>query len=194
MREQAVNDPNASTIKNEATGETWSVVVLYEDKPTRDRAMATCDHLVRQFWTEVEFDFHWWRMDFLADPGMAQTAALDAREADIIIFSSAEAEFSPVILRWFDQWPEQRGGREGILLDLTHAPPTSMQIIARKQIFLRQVANHAGLDYLTRLPLQIESTLPNSWQNAEARAGQVTTVLDEILNKLPPPPHFGLNE
>ena len=189
-----MNESIASTLKHSAAGETWSVVVLYEDKSTRDRAMATCDHLVQQFWTEVEFDFHWWRMDFLADPGMAQTAALDAREADIIIFSSSVAEFSPGILQWFDQWAEQRGGREGMLLDLTHNSATPTPIIARKQFCLRQIANHAGLDYLTRIPSQIGSTLPNSWQNAEARAGQVTAVLDEILNKLPPPPHFGLNE
>src|SRR5437899_10601275 len=69
--------------------ETWSVVVLYEDKETRERAMAMCDQLVKKFWSEVEFDFSWWRSDFLTDPTMAHVAAQDARAADFVIYCSS---------------------------------------------------------------------------------------------------------
>ena len=193
--EQAVNDSITSTLRKSATGETWSVVVLYEDKSTRERAMVTCDRLVRNFWTEVEFDFHWWRTDFLLDPLLAQTATLDAREADVIIFSSAgEAELSAAVLHWFDQWAEQRGNREGMLLDLTHgAVPVTLRS-ERKQNRLRELARRARLDYVPGIPAQLRGRLPDSWQTAEARAVQVTSVLDEILNRIPPPSHFGLNE
>lgn len=190
-----MNGSIKSTLKISAAEETWSVVVLYEDKATRDRALAVCDHLVKQFWAEVEFDFHWWRTSFLTDPPLAQTAAQDALEADVIIFSSVpEGEFPPEILQWFEQWADQRGDREGMLLGLTHASALTPSPDTHKQLRLRDLANRARLDYLTQIPPQFGSALPNSWQNAEARAGQVTSVLDEILTKLPPPPHYGIND
>ena len=192
---QVVNGSIKSTLKISAAEETWSVVVLYEDQATRDRALAMCDHLVKHFWAEVEFDFLWWRTGFLADPLLAQTAAQDAREADVIIFSSVpEGEFPPAVLQWFEQWVDHRGDREGMLLGLTHTSTPAPTPDTQKQLRLREIANRARLDYLTHIPSQFGGALPNSWQNAEARAGQITSVLDEILNKLPPPPHFGLNE
>ncbi len=189
-----MNEPSTTKLTSSVAGETWSVVVLYEDKSTRDRAMTTCDRLVQHFWTEVEFDLRWWRTDFLVDPNMAQTAALDAREADILIFCSSDAVFSPTILQWFDRWVDARSGREGMLLDLTHASASPAAIATPKQNHLRHFAHRARLDYLKHLPPQIAGSLPDSWQSARARAGQLTAVLDDILKKLPPPSHYGLNE
>ena len=190
-----MNDSINSTLKISAAEETWSVIVLYEDNATRDRALAVCDHLVKQFWAEVEFDFHWWRTSFLADTPLAQTAAQDARGADVIIFSSLpEGEFSREVLQWFEQWADERGEREGMLLGLTQPSALTPCPDTPKQLCLREIANRANLDYLTQIPSQLVGALPNSWQNAEARAGQFTSVLDEILNTLPPPPHFGIND
>jgi hypothetical protein len=195
IREQPVNDSIETTAKISTAEETWSVVVLYEDKASRECAMVTCDRLVKQFWAEVEFDFHWWRMDFLVDPGMARTAARDAREADCIIFSSVtEGEFSPTVLQWVEQWADQRGDREGMLLGLTPATSPGIAPITQRQLRLREIANRARLDYVTQFPSQFSAALPDSWQNAEARAGQVTSVLNEILNRVPLPSHFGINE
>lgn len=190
-----MNNSIASVLKGSASGETWSVVVLYEDLTTRERALATCDRLVQRFWAEVEFDFHWWRTDFLADQFLGAAAMRDARDADIFIFSPAsDTELAPAVLKWFDQWAEKRCDREGLLLDLTHLvfPPTPRS--ERKQFHLREIARRARLDYVPGNFLELDGTLPNSWQTAGARATQVTAVLDEILNRLPPPPHFGLNE
>lgn len=176
------------------SAERWSVVVLYEDKPTRDRAMSLCDRLVRNFWSEVEFDFRWWRMDFLEDPRMAQTAALEATGGDIFIFSSGpEAELSPVFLRWFEDWSRQRGGREGMFLDLTEAEAQNHPQVQQKQARLRVMAALANLEYFNRVPPALSGAL-SSWQNVEARANQVTSTLEEILRRLPPPTHYGLNE
>lgn len=184
----------------EATGvrpdaETWSVVILYEDKPTRDRAMALCDRLVQRFWSEVEFSFHWWRTDFLIDPRMAQTADADAADADIFIFSpSPTTSLSPILLRWFDGWSPRRQSREGMFLDLTQAAAQQYPIVQQKQACLRALASNAGLEYFNRLPPSFGEGAPNSLQDVETRANQLTTVLDDILTRIPPPPHFGLNE
>lgn len=181
--------------KAEVSAELWSVVVLYEDKPTRDRAMAFCDQLVRNFWSQVEFEFRWWRLDFLTDSDLAQAAAAEARAAAILVFSSrAEAELSPVVLRWFEDWLHLRESPEGMLVDLCAVEALNQPLALRKQARLRELARRAGLDYFNRLPPSLSGGLAASWQEVEARANEVSTVLDDILNRLPPPSHFGLNE
>jgi hypothetical protein len=174
--------------------EMWSVVVLYEDKATRERAMGICDDLIRQFWAEVEFDFRWWRTDFLVDAAMAKAAATDARVADFIIFCShPESDLSPTLTEWFASWAEQRAGQPGALLDLTHEAGTPAPYSDLKQIRLRELAQRATLDYLTEIPSVLSSAAPESLESVATRATRVTEVLDEILH-YPAPPRFGLNE
>ena len=190
-----MNESVTSNLNRAASGETWSVVVLYDDTATRERALEACDRLVRTFWAEVEFDFHWWRTDFLKDPFLAQTAMHEAREADVIIFSSAGDDDLPAaVSQWFARWTEQRGKREGLLFDLTGTLRPVTPRLERIQNRLRELARRAGLDYAAGVPARLPGRLPDSWQSAETRAGQVTAVLDDMLHKLPPPTHFGLNE
>jgi hypothetical protein len=157
--------------------------------------MAVCDHLVQQFWAEVEFKFHWWRTDFLQNSGMAATAAGNAADADfIIICTGADSELSPAVNAWFESWIGRRGGREGALIDLTEAGVALTGGAQHKQLQLRKAARRAMMDYLTTVPSAISGTLPDSFESAAFRAGQVTSVLDEILHPPPPPSHYGLNE
>ena len=172
--------------------ELWSVVVLYDDAETRQRAMKVCDHLVQQFWAEVEFKFHWWRTDFLEDEAMAATAAADAGNADfIVVSSSAERELSPFVKNWFEAWIAQRQGREGAFVDLTETGAVPAAHVQHNKIFLRNVARRAAMDYLTRVPSVINGKLPDSVESVDLRAGQVTSVLDNILHQ-PPPPRLDL--
>ena len=182
-------------ISAHATAEAWFVVVLYQNKITRDRAMALCDRLVKNFWADVEFDFRWWRLDFLDDPRMAQIAAGDATTADIFILSSTpDTEISMPALKWFETWSAQRERREGLFLDLTDAASQNLATVQRRQALLRALASRANLDYWNRIPPPLSGSLLQSWPSVEARATEVTSVLNDILNRLPPPPHFGLNE
>ena len=168
--------------------EAWSVVVLYDDSSTRQRAMEVCDHLAQRFWEEVDLKFQWWRTDFLEDSGMASTAAANSREADfMVVCILPEGEISPVVRQWFEMWIPQREGREGALIDLTATIGLSPLTAHRKKVFLRDVAHRAGMDYLTHFPPAINRSLPDSFETASLRATQVTTVLDGILQHSPPP-------
>lgn len=169
--------------------ETCTVVVVYDDVITRQRAMTACDFLMQQLWSEVEFDFHWWRTDFLEHPVMAHAAAGQARAADFLIFcSSTENEFSPALKTWFESWSADRQGRDGVLLNLTTTSPRSVEE------FLRGVADRAMLDYFATTRQTLTGNLPASFEEAEQRACQISSVLDEILNQPPRPPSFGLND
>lgn len=187
---------NASdALEAKSVEENWSVVVLYEDRPTRDRALALCDRLVRNFWSEVEFDFHWWRTDFLDDPQMAQIAAANAKAADIFIFSSSpESSISPMFLRWCQTWIAKRELNTGMFLDLTDAAAQTSLIVQQKQAQLRNLADQANLEYFNRVPPPLGGDNLNSPQSLETRTHQFTAVLDEILHHIPPPTHHGLNE
>jgi len=182
-------EPKAVTREPE---ELWSVFVLYDDAATRQRAMKVCDHLVQQFWSEVEFRFQWWRTDFLEDEAMAVTAAADAVNADFIVVSSSpEQELSPFVRNWFEVWIAQREGREGAFVDLTETGTASPLQTQHKKNFLRSAARRAAMDYLTKAPAVSNGKLPDSVESVDRRAGQITSVLDDILHQ-PPPPHIDL--
>ena len=160
--------------------EVWSVVVVYEDLPTRERAMSVCDHLVKQFWPDIEFKFLWWRTDFLEDDGMAATAGENATQADFIIFcGGSEHPLSLRMRQWF-QWSLQRNGRDMAILDLTDS--TERGHTFEKTWFLREAAKRGGVDYLNGgapgEPEQLES-LPVETIPLLASS----TMLQKILNQ-----------
>ena len=171
------------------------VVVIYEDASTRQHAMSACDFLMQQLWSEVEFDFQWWRADFLEQAAMAQAASEQAAAADfLIVCSHPERQLSPALRGWFESWIENRHGRDGALLDLTQSFATTTISAQPTENFLRGIARRARLDYFTSTTHTMTGTLPASFEEAEQRASQISSVLDEILHHPPRPPSFGLND
>ncbi len=180
--------------EDRAFKESCTVLVLYEDAATRQRGLAACDYLVQNFWAEVEFEFHWWRTDFLAEASLAAAAAEMASKANLIFLCSAVTrEPSATLKAWFDSWIENRPEREGMLVNLitgdgpTHHPHAG-------ELFLRDISRRADLDYLGTFPQTSTGTFPSSVMDAERRAHEMSAVLDELLHESPRPPHFGIND
>ncbi len=174
--------------------EACTVLVLYEDLATRQRGLAACDYLMRNFWAEVEFEFHWWRTDFLADTSLAAVAAEKASEANLIFLCTAGTkQLSATMIAWFDSWIEKRPAGEGLLVNLVtgEAPAHHRQI---GELFLREISRRADLDYLGTFPQTSTGTYPTSVMDAGYRASQMSAVLDGLLRESPPPPHFGIND
>lgn len=164
--------------------ETWAVVVVYEDTLTRDRALAVCDMLVQHFWTKVEFEFNWWREAFLTDSIIAREASWYAANADLIIFSiHAEGELSAGTTAWIETWLDKRGKRDGALIGLLGTPADPKTEVDLKHRYLRQIAQHGGLDYLSSILPITQREVENSIELIHQRAGQMTSVLDQILNQ-----------
>jgi hypothetical protein len=137
-----------------------SAIVIYEDLFTRDRAMAACDDLVREFWSNIHFNFDWWHVNFLEQDGFAEIAAFTAASADIVIFSgSADKELAVAAKRWFDRWPRHRHRREGSIVDLTETANSLNGAAELKKIYLRDIAGRAFMDYVTRPSLAIPANL-----------------------------------
>jgi len=167
----------------------WSVVVVYENPAARERAVQFCDQLVGRFWERVEFEVNWWPFALLEHAESAAAATERATQADLIIFSaSPEGDFTPVVTEWIERWLGQRGDREGVLAALLE--PTAAQACPEgpKHHCLRKVAHRADMDYLTQVPQDISRAIPDSLDSFSSRAEHMTSLLDEILRRQPPPP------
>ena len=91
------------------------------------------------------------------------------------------------IKTWIESWLACRDEREGILAGLLGAG-VGCALEVPQQLYLRQVAHRAGMDYLTQVPQSISRCLAESAESYNVRAAQVTRVLDEILHQSPPAP------
>jgi hypothetical protein len=162
--------------------EIWSVVVVYEDLPTRERAMVACDHLVNQFWPEIEFKFHWWRTDFLEDDGMALTAGENAAQSDFVVYCGGpEKELSPKTRRWFETWVSDRNGRDVALLDLTPTGPGVNGHTQEKRTYLRAITQPTSIAYLTSGLVQ-RGRKASAAKHLTHRTLQISSVLDSVLH------------
>ncbi len=188
-----MNSPSEMT-EVSPRNEACTVLVLYEDAATRQRGLAACDFLVQYFWAEVEFEFHWWRTDFLADTSLAAAAAEKAAQANLIFLcSSVTEEPSATLKAWFDSWIESRREREGMLVNLITSDAPRPHPHAG-ELFLLDISRRAELDYLGTFPPTSTGTLPTSLPEAEPRVNPLSSVYPGLMRESPRPPHFGIND
>jgi hypothetical protein len=169
----------------------WSVVVVYEDPATRERAVGFCNQLVKRFWTRFEINVSWWSFALLEECPAAKEAAERAARADLIVFSAApEGDFPAQVKDWIETWLIRRGDREGMMAGLLEPADNSTAREGPRHVCLRNAARRAAMDYLTQVPQDISRSIPDSLESYTARADQVTSLLDDILRRQTPPPHL----
>jgi hypothetical protein len=173
--------------------EKMTVMVLYEDGVTHDRARSVCDNLLDRFWGELEFELTWWRFDYLRTSPMAEAAVESAVKAQLVIISAHAGENLPESVRdWIENWIPKRGLRRGALAALigvgreTGAAP----IIG----YLRQVAERAQMEYLFKGMLGGLPPMPELGPETRALRGEVSAALNRILDPHSHPRHWGINE
>ena len=177
------------------SAEALTVAVVYEDTATRERAMSLCDHLVHKLWEDVDFEFSWWKCDYLSDPGIAADATVAASGADMIIFSGdADQELSPAVKSWTETWAARRENREGALVALIGMGDGSSHGSGPVRVYLRDVAQRAGMDYLTNLPDDLSEKIDGTVPGITQRAAPVNSVLERFLQRVSPASHWGINE
>ena len=178
-----------------AATESWSVAVVCEDAAIHAHALEVCDQFVKEYWTELEFEFSWWLFAGLGDPEKALAAARAAADADMIVLAThPEGDLPETVKAWFEAWLAKRGEREGTLIGLIRETAGTESSASPKHIYLREIAHRAKMDFLSEMPRMVPGTIPNDTDAVTRRAGQVTSVLDGILRQSRPPSHYGLNE
>ncbi|MEY4385578.1 MAG: hypothetical protein RLY20_861 [Verrucomicrobiota bacterium] len=84
------------------------------------------------------------------------------------------------MLRWLDDWSQQRHGREGTLIALIESSG-ERHISELADHILRRAAHQAGLDYLTHEPEFEVGPLPDEQEWINMKEHQMGSVLGKIL-------------
>lgn len=175
----------------EQTGRAPRAVIVYENSQSREQALQFWQRMEKQYPTVKEFDVTWWTFESLANPIDADKALSKVTRADLIVFASgSEGDFPDGLKQWIETWLGRRGEREGALVGLVKGQVGLCMLPGLKEIYLRQVAHRAGMDYLSEFPPTGLLALPDSLDSFCDRAGRITSVLDDILRAraLPRPP------
>jgi hypothetical protein len=184
-------------IKEEAVrdGQNQCVVAVgYEDDETRDRAVALCDGFSRRLWQTVEFDFSWWRFSHLEDSLLFAAAQQAACDSDIIVVSArAGGEWPVMVRRWFEVLARDRTASAGALVGLFQESVKHPADASGRRDYLQRIARRARMDWFDRDTLQAQFPFEDAAKAMEARATEVTPMLERML-RTPPPSRWGINE
>ncbi|MBC8094183.1 MAG: hypothetical protein H7Y43_00075 [Akkermansiaceae bacterium] len=163
------------------------VMIVYETGSAREQAA----HLCRDFFEDSSGTTHWCASLQLKDKDYAAEMSRHAITADLIVFTGeAEGDFPQEVKLWIDRWLYKRNNLEGAMVGLFSSRSPGAHVASRKEVYLRHIARQAGLDYLCQPP-RGAARVPDSLDTFNQRAGQVTSVLHEILeNRTPPTPRL----
>jgi hypothetical protein len=145
-----------------------------------------CEHLAEDQQTAAISEMNWWSFHLLGHSIAGRDAARKAASADVVVFAmGAEGDLPDEIKLWIENWLNKRGEREGALVGLLAREGPSPDLAPFREIYLRNVARRAGMDYLCHAaPTEIKA-IPDSLDSFSERAAQVTSVLDKILRTRP---------
>lgn len=157
------------------------VVIIYETPAAREHALQFSNQMEQL--TEGKPDLCWLPFDRMRDDTAAANAAEQAARAELVVFAvETGGDLPDEIKDWIEHWLLRRGEREGILIGLLEAERQPCAAASLKEIYLRQVAHRAGMDYLSHAPEGRRRPIPDSLESVSARAESMTSVLNDILH------------
>lgn len=146
-----------------------SVIVLSEDRATRDHALLICTHLASNLGGEVEFEIHPWQFQELLEPKAAWDSAELAARAQLIVYSMHHGrEVPPVVRSWSESWADSRGNETGAIAGLIGLTASEESWKSARHDYLRQLAARAGMDYLPQGLFTAEAASVDAGQPAKA--------------------------
>jgi len=172
----------------------FDLVVAYEDRPTRARALQLYDHLAGQLLDDYDFKCAWWKLDHLGEPALREHAVDDAADANMIVLSIHGQKELPHIGRtWIEEWLPRRDNRKSALVALIAADEPEGAETGLVS-YLQSVARLARMDFFTHAFGQ-EKRMPSLvLDRLGDRANLITPMLQEILQRRTPASHWGINE
>jgi hypothetical protein len=168
--------------------EPCSIAVLYDDAASRGRAIQLCDHLIRQFWQDMQFRVNWWRTSHLEDADVSQAAAWSLRHARIVILAAVNRTEMPERLqRWLQSALANSTVDVRMFVAIAGELPGFANQPAPIVRALQKCATTAGMDFLPRLTPE-ENLLALIDRDKPASAAGMSNFLSAILDQPHPPP------
>ena len=173
----------------------FDLVVAYEDRQTRDRALHLYDHLAQQLLDDYDFQCSWWKFDHLTDRTLCQQAADAAVEANMVIISmQARPELLSAHQAWLEEWLPRRDHRKSALVALIAGADQHSPEAERTLAYLRRAARQAHMDFFNH---NFALSLPSRDISLPAEAPRVTPppgAFSQDLYHQMPTPRWGINE
>lgn len=164
-------------------------MVMYETPAIREHAVRFCERLSEEKDCAPVSEVNWWSFHLLSHAITAEDAARKAAGADVVVFAMrAKGDVPDEIKWWIEAWLNKRGEREGALVGLLAREEARYDVAPFREIYLRNIALRAGMDYLSHAAPTIPKAIPDSLDSFSERAGQMTSVLDKILHTRPNTP------
>ena len=173
-----------------------NVVMAYEDISDGHRAMRTYNGLVGVLGGDCEFNHELWKFDALQVSELRMAAALQAREADMIMIATHSRTLPCSLKSWVEAWVQTRSDRPGALVALMAGSAEHLAASVPAFTYLREAAMRARMEFFSHLeePVDAPSEAGLSREQMRARAETTSSVLEQILNRSRPSPRWGINE
>ena len=166
-----------------------NVVVIYETAAIREHAVKFCERVAHEPESAGTAEMNWWSFHLLEHRAAGADAAQKAALADVVIFAmDAAGDLPDEIKLWIETWLNRRGEREGALVGLLAREERPNDVAPFREIYLRHIARRAGMDFLSHAAPTVAKAIPDSIDSFSERAGQMTSVLDSILQVRPRTP------
>ena len=172
-----------------------SVVVVYEDTATRDRAIGLFEGMFAQLGPETDLEVSWWRFGFLRDPHLAAQAADAAARAGLILFSTHAGAGLPAHVRdWIERWASRKSTQPSALAALIGMVGDAQQGLTPIHYFLQGVALRARMDFMPHAAIPLSVSQYGSAQTAASPDVTASPVWDPSFDTDHPISHWGINE
>jgi len=128
-------------------GEPCRLVVIYEDHPSRDRAIQVCDHLQQQFAGDITFEISWWKFNLLADSQVASQFTDVMARVDLIFVSVNLTHELPInVKQSLESALAFRKKFDGAFV-LLQTSPTDTDQASQLGSYLQMLARRTNLDF-----------------------------------------------
>lgn len=165
---------------------------MYEDFAAGRRANETCSFLLSQLGDEFELRCGMWKFEILRNAKLAEMAAAEALEADVIIVAAHESSLLPIELTsWIDHWLPLRHERTTALIALIDGNLNPMRVTPPAYSYLEEVAAKAKMDFLPQVIASSGVSVPSQSTGLPPEARSAG--LEELMPRTPER-HWGINE
>jgi len=165
-------------------------VIIYDDFDSATRATALLERVATRAEEAMKWDIKPWKFDVLKQPALAALTVAVAANADLIVIALRRRRSTPVeLLNWLKNWADHRRIEDAALLAL---PPDETEATA-VWTEVRALAEGQGLIFLDRYNTEDDGS-PALLGHRRRRHHVAPGPTRVFAGRLPPPPHWGINE
>ncbi|MBI4664328.1 MAG: hypothetical protein HY735_36490 [Verrucomicrobia bacterium] len=129
-----------------------NVVIAYDTFESGLTAAQLYQHTIQNFSADYLFEVAFWRFEVLCIPFIADRAAAEAAQADMIILAVDNGEKLPDEIRdWIEKWVIHKPGRDSALVFVSRNPAPERRAAVANQAYLRDIALRGEMTFLTDL-------------------------------------------